>query len=123
MSSVGALDVDIMHGVALTPRPTVETWETAGLDGFGARTNGSRAPEFQLLTIFYADSSADADAHGITANALQSSIVTVVDDWTDSQANVLILDVDCANFKQPCIYQGNANAVRCEIRWRMRVTQ
>jgi hypothetical protein len=116
------LDFDIIPAIPPTPRQVSTTWVTPGMDGFGALQDGSRAEEFTFSTVFYADSSEDANDHGTAAIALESTALTLTNDWGDDFENVFVIEVNTDGFKKPCNHKGNANAVRCQIFWRCRVS-
>ena len=113
---------DILRGKPQLLKTRVHTWETPGIDGYGALLlgQGDSGP-FDLVSITYQTSNNNADAVLDWADAQQGQLVTIVDDWGDNFAGVtfLVLHVDSINSKRPCIYLGNANAVRVEIHWQM----
>jgi hypothetical protein len=119
MSAVGPITVDILRGVPSLIRPRVETWEVPGLDGYGAMTLGQGDSEFEILTITYFADNADADTHIVDCTTAQGTVVTIVDDFGSSFDGMLITHVDVTRAKMPVIKDGNHNAMRVQIGWRM----
>lgn len=125
MSSVAGLTTDIFIGVPAPLRQTGEKWRVPGLDGYGAQTLGLGDGEFNVVTVAYCDSPASAKDFTDQAAALAWTVVSVVDDFGDTYNNILIEAVDTTSpgTKRPVIYQGNPNAVRVQVSWRMCTTQ
>ena len=79
-----------LGGTVSPPGEVVETWETDGLDGFGARQLGARAPEHVLYPVKdFATGGARNAAIGALMN-LQGTIQTIQDD-TANVGRCLIL--------------------------------
>ncbi|MCL2647730.1 MAG: hypothetical protein FWD61_12090 [Phycisphaerales bacterium] len=118
MSSIGTISFDIMRGLPALLKSRVDTWEVPGVDGYGAQLLGKGDAEFDLVTISYLgvgnSPNNEAQFHILNCAAMQGTIQTIVDDWGDSYANILIHHYEA--IKQPCIKDG-VQQVRVEGHW------
>lgn len=119
MSGVGGVPFNIIRGVPQQLKELLDIWHTAGVDGTGAQSIGYGGVEFELTGIAYCANNDAANACIAASNALQGFVVAVEDDFGDEYPDLLVTEVDSLNSKMPLIYQGNANAVRVQIRFRM----
>ena len=118
-SSIGTIATDIIHGLPQDTKMRVDVWEVPGINGYGAQQLGLADAEFALKSVKYilSTDAVDPDTYVDNCNAAEGSIQTVTDDWGDPYPNILIKHVVCQ--KSPCIYKGDAQAVRVEVDWSM----
>lgn len=118
MSFVGNVEFHIMRGMPQQFKQTVETWRVPGLDGYGAQTLGQGDAEFELETVAYFFNNAAANATIDASEAMQGTVVNLVDDFGDEYDSALVTNVQVLP-KQPCIKNGITSAIRLTIRWKM----
>src|SRR6185295_15630331 len=122
MSSIGAQQFDIMRGPAATLSPRLDIWEVPGLDGYGAQLLGAGNGKRELTTVSYQTNINNAAAFVLGCRLVVGTVVTVVDDWANNFFNQLVVEMDDTNCYQPCKWNGNANAVRVELNWKLLAT-
>ena len=115
--TVDDLEFDIVRGLPAELKERVETWEVAGIDGVGAQVSGLGDSEFQITTIKYCASNAEANELIYDCELTQGTIVSITDDWGDLFPRCLVKHVGTDDAKKPCVYQENEDAVRVEIQW------
>jgi hypothetical protein len=114
---------DILKG---TPPPSTKTeteiFTVPGLDGYGAQTLGDKDSEFELVTIRYFsggdDNGGDANTHISDCCGMQGFVCTIVDDWGDTFTQILVTKVNTQDAKKPVTKDGDATAVRVELKWK-----
>lgn len=119
MSTIGDMYVDIIRGIPQALKTRVDVYEVPGLNGYGAQTLGTGDAEFDLVSVLYCINNAAANVHIRACEALQSTVLILVDDYGDGYGNVLVKHVDTNNAKMPLIWNGNTNAVRVSVKWQM----
>lgn len=118
MSSIGTVSTDIIHGVPQGLKTRLDTWETPGLDGYGAQTLGRGDADYQIDSVKYIfeDDDDGAGLYLLACEQQQGKIVTIVDDTGGNYAGVLIVHVDTSD-RRSCLYLG-AQAWRVAVKWR-----
>jgi hypothetical protein len=117
--TIGGIDCSIISGFPRALKMEVQTWRTPGLDGYGAQQKGKGSAEFDLATLTFVASGGMFTADQILASyiALCGTVVSVVDNWGITYANILIKDIDDANAKKKIIWNGDAGAVLIQLKW------
>jgi len=93
MASVGGVTCHIVRPA--TPpaqKQRVATWIVPGLTGIGAHKLGLNDGEWEFTLVFFG-TSADCNTWAQNIGALQSTIVTIIDDHADTYNNMLIEEV------------------------------
>jgi hypothetical protein len=115
MAAIGGITVDIMRGRPSGLRKRVEVWEVLGLDGTGVMTQGRGNRGTELLLIRFG-TRATVTAWFTAVEALQGTIVTVVDDLGDSHTNMLVQEMGEPRFSAAHLAYGIVDAIRGERR-------
>lgn len=110
MATIGGITVDILRGLEQPMKTRLEVWQTDGIDGYGALKLGLGDSGFDLATVSYQTSIANAKTHKAALVGLQGQMITIVDDWTTTFTRILVEHVEVQFV--PCVFQGNALAVR-----------
>lgn len=113
MASIGGVTCTLVRGAIPTMREAVETWHVPGIDGEGAALLGLAGSDFALRAVYYG-TGIEVEAWYLALQALQGTIVTVVNDWGVSRGRVLIQDVG-ALAKTACYIPGTLITARGEI--------
>jgi len=112
MASIGGVSCDFVHG---GPPPGLETvlqeWRVSGINGRGAQDMGEDADRGAYQVVKH-----DSEANVLTwignVQALQGTLVSVVDDWGQTWTNFLVLRVGRPRMTPA---QGNGYTTRGEI--------
>lgn len=114
--SVGGQSCDFVRPNAPTAKKQrVEAWVVAGLTGIGAQKLGQNDSSFQF-TIVKFDTDANLDTWAAAIDAMQSTVVTIVDDHGDSYTGCLIEQV--SNREKSPAYHAKAlgaTGKRCQM--------
>ena len=86
---IGGIACDIVSGNAAALKQRVERWELTGIDGYGAQLLGKGDSPFAFTAIKFG-SGAAVDSWFANLEALQGTIVTIVDDCGTSRTSLLI---------------------------------
>jgi hypothetical protein len=86
---LGDIDIDILHGVIPGLKQVVETWRMRGVAGYGARTDGLGDSEFVVQAIKFIPDADLVDTLTVI-EALQGTVITIVDDFRIENSNCLI---------------------------------
>jgi len=120
-ASIGGQSVDIIRKLAVDLKLRTEKFEVSGLDGYGAQTLGLGDSEFQLIVVKYCSSYSDLASNNTAANtliaalnAMEGTIISLVDNWGDTYNHVLVGAVESNEAKSPMIHLGN-NGVRVQV--------
>ncbi len=89
----------------------IETWQVAGMNGYGAQQLGLGDSQFAIVVVRYG-SEANVDVWLSQIAALQGKRATVVDDWDATHANLLINRVQV----QPKVAEAGNGGCRGEAR-------
>lgn len=116
-TSIGAVNCDMVKGIAPTKRSQVGIWRRPGVNSPGAHILG-KAGQFEFLAVEYA-AFATVLAWAQSIEALIGTVVTITDDWGNAWANCLITERTSApRIKRMNSAAGNARGeivVRGEI--------
>ena len=93
----------------------VATWIRAGLTGVGAHKLGANESEWSFRLVKYG-TDAQCDAWAISIDALQSTIVEIIDDHPDTYTGMLITGITNKQ-KTPALHALSLGltGVRCEM--------
>ncbi len=105
-ATIGGVSCDFVKGDARDLKEAVDTWVTPGIDGFGAMVVGQRGSLAQFVAVKYA-ALADVLTWFAAVQALQSTMISIVDDWGTTHTNILITRIG-RPVKQACICEGNS---------------
>lgn len=106
MATLGAVTVDILRGNTTPVRTRVETWHVPGRTGIGAQLMGSNESAFAYEGVVYA-ATATAETTLAAVAALQGTVITIVDDHSQSRANCLVTSVDIPD-RRAVVHNGTA---------------
>jgi len=93
VSDIGGVSCDLLSGPAPALRERVEVWQVPGIDGYGAQTLGKGDAQYSFAAVRFG-TSAEVDAWYASVQALQGSVLTVVDDWGTSHTSILLTRVN-----------------------------
>jgi hypothetical protein len=109
--SIGGVTVDLMRGRPSGLRARVNTWEIAGLDGTGAIVQG-RGNQGDVLELVRFGAASTVDSWFAAIEAINGTIVSVVDALGFTHTNILVYEVSGLAFSAAHLAAGVANAVR-----------
>jgi hypothetical protein len=89
MAAIGAVTCDFVKGDARDLKDAVDTWTVPGIDGYGAMGVGKRGSLVQFLAVRYAAAATVLTWLG-SIQALESDVVSIVDDLGTTHTNILI---------------------------------
>lgn len=112
MASIGAVSCTYVRGHVPNGRQRVRTWQIAGLDGYGAKRMGLGDSEFSV-EVELKGTSAACDVFYAALEALQSAIVTIINDWGDTFTQCLIRRIGPPEKKAEIRYGGAR--IRCRV--------
>lgn len=115
--SIDSVDVQLFWGRVAGLKSRLDIWEVAGQDGCGVEVLGLGDSDFDVKFASYFHGSGyldDAETFIAACEALQGTIVTIVDAFGTSFDGCLIEHVETADCEKPCILYGD-NAVRVGI--------
>ena len=119
-SSIGVHQFITLQGTIGPPGETGETWERAGVHGFGGGKLGRRADEHVLYPVKDFTTAALRTAALIAIKEMQWSVQTVVDD-VGHMADCLILEVRHIRSQNPVVAVGGVNGGRFMLQLMLRV--
>lgn len=93
MAAIGSVSFDILHGEVPPLAQAVKVFERPGLDGYEAVTEGDRHAGSVLTGDKLSTNISNANTHISSCMDLQGTIVSVVDDFGVTVANVLVVRV------------------------------
>lgn len=114
MAAVGSVTCTFVRGVSPSLRSRVDTWQLPGIDGYGVQLLGRGDTEWMFEAVLY-DDEGDVSTWYTQLEALQGTIVTVVDDWGDSYTNILLVRVSQLD-KTIAVPNGARGEVRIEAK-------
>ncbi len=125
ISTSGAtLTLDIFRGMGpLLLRSRVDLWEIPGVNGYGVQKLAQGNGQFQAESVSYISGNTSnlntATTLLVNADLMQGNEVTLVDNWGNGFAHILVHQVstDAPDTLQPCIYNGDLTAIRVTLRW------
>jgi len=117
--SIDDIDFDLFYGRVANLKTRCDVFDIFGHDGIGVQTGGEGDAEFQLRTVYFAENANDSDNHITNCEALQGTLVTVVDAFGTASEKCLVVHVDTDECQKAVIYGNNPDAVRTEIKWRL----
>ena len=100
MSTIGGITVTFLRGQLMPTAETVEDITRPGKDGHAYRWLGERSEPQMLASLADVTGLASATATCTAYRALQGSLVTVVDDFGDTRANVMVQSVSGIRFRK-----------------------
>ena len=114
--TVGGIAAQLVKPNAPTGnKQRIVTWIVPGLTGIGAHKLGENEADWEFILIFFGTDAA-CDAWAISIEALQSTIITIIDDHGDTYTDMLV--VSMANPRKIAAFHAAGNGVldrRCEI--------
>jgi hypothetical protein len=117
-ATIGAVTVDILRGEPQSLKTRTMTWQTPGVNGYGAMTTGMGDSEFKFRTISYINAGSDPGGAAFCAAAIAlqgASPISIVDNFGTSWPQVLIEHIEVVNRK--AIIQAAGPATRVELEW------
>ncbi len=116
VGTVAGINTQIVNANAPTARKQrVKVWWRAGHNGRGAHKLGVNQAEWEFQLIFFG-TDAQCDAWAISIDALQATVVTIVDSIPDSYTKMLIVTITNKQ-KRPALHAGGLGltGMRCEM--------
>lgn len=107
MADIGGVSCDFVKGEASDLKQRVETYEVPGRSGYGAHTLGLKDSPFRFTGTKKHDTSANVDTWAASIQALQGTVVIIVDDWATSFTNLLITRV--GQLRKTAGYDGSTH--------------
>lgn len=92
MAQVGSVTCDFVKGSLGGLREQVETWRIPGRDGFGAIKMGQGGSAFVFTCVEY-DTEGNINTWRTNMEALQATVVSIVDDRGRTHSNCLVTSV------------------------------
>lgn len=92
MAGIGGVGCDIVRGEAPAKKERLRLWQVPGIDGYGAQAEGLGDSPFSFVGIKYG-SRAAVEAWTAAIEALQGTVISVVNDWATTYTNCLIQHV------------------------------
>ena len=123
MASVGGVTCDIVKPKSPTGnKQRVETFTVPGRNGIGAQKLGLNDGEWEFTLVRF-DTSANCDTWAAAIEALQSTVITIIDDWADTYTGMLMTGVSAPK-KVTAIHAKalGATGVKSEITIKGRIT-
>lgn len=105
----------VRPNVSFDKKQRVETWIVPGVPGIGAQKLGVNDSEWSFVLVKFG-TNAQCNTWAASINALQSTVVTIEDDWGDTHTQMLIADTTTER-KTPAVHALGLGVagVRCEI--------
>ena len=113
MSAIGGQVCTFVRGHLADGRQRVRVWEVPGLNGYGAKRMGLGDSDWSVLAEIKS-TSAVCNAFIANIEAMQGSIVTIVNDWGDTFLNCLITKVGRPEKAAEIRYGGARVRIRIE---------
>lgn len=113
MAGIGGVSCDMVKGNARGLKQRVEVWQLPGIDGYGAHKVGQGDAEFSFLGIKY-DTAANVQSWVAAIEALQGTVVSIVDDWGVTFTPCLIVSVGRPR-RMAAVRPGSSYTCRGEI--------
>ena len=105
MASIGAQSCTFVHDRGRKgPRQRTIIWQNPGMDGYGAQTLGEGDAEFQVEAVLY-DTTANIDTWAAAIEAMQGTVISIVDDRGTTHTSNLIVNV-AAPMRTPALASG-----------------
>jgi hypothetical protein len=123
MASVGGITCDIVRPNTPTAnKQRVETWVVPGLNGIGAQKLGLNDAEWEFTLVEF-DTKANVFSWAASIEALQGTIITIVDDW-DRTYLLMLMTGASHPVRTPAIHAKTlgATGVRCEMTIKGKIT-
>jgi len=92
VAGVGGVVCDFVRGGVAGLKQRVEVWQRPGIDGYGAMALGLGDSSF-FFTLVVFDTIANVEAWILLVEALQGSVISVVDDWGVNHSSLLVEEV------------------------------
>ena len=93
MAEVGGITCDIVRPNTPTGnKERVETWIVSGLDGIGAHLLGDNEGEWEFVLVRF-DTKLNVFTWAQQIEALQGTIVTIIDNWPATYVGMLVTGV------------------------------
>ena len=89
MASIAGIACTFCRGHIPANRPRVRVWQVPGVNGYGAKILGLGESEFRIL-VEIQSTSLGANTFYAAMEALQGSIVTIINDWGNIFTNCLL---------------------------------
>ncbi len=93
MPNVGAVSCTFVHdrqgSIPAAIRQRSQKWQVAGIDGTGVALLGKGDAAFTVTAVFYS-SDAGVDLWAVQLQALQGTIVSILDDHGDAHSNCFL---------------------------------
>lgn len=91
MPTVGGVSVDLLKGNAEPQKMSSKTWRVPGRAGLGIMLMGENQSTFDYVAVVYEASGAQTTIDAL--EALQGTVVTIVDEFGKSRTNCFIARV------------------------------
>ena len=106
MAKVGGITCDIVRPNTPTGnKQRVETWTVPGLDGVGAHLLGDNDGEWEFTLVRF-DTKINVFTWAQQIEALQGTIVTIIDDWVATYVGMLVTGVS-SPARRPALHAKN----------------
>lgn len=126
MATIGDIDIDVWQGILLPAKPRTKVVQTAGIDGYGAQTQGLGDNESDITTICFFASDASPTARQFMDNcaAMLGTVADVTDGYGDTYSKVFISGVDIGQNggqggRKRVAYKGDPMSDRVVVYWKM----
>ncbi len=92
MAGIGGVSCNMVKGEAPAKKERLRVWQVPGIDGYGAHADGLGDSAFVFLGVKYGLRAA-IETWSTAIEALQGSVVSIVNDWGTTYTNCLIQHV------------------------------
>ena len=104
MASIGPVSCLYVRRVIPASKLRTRTWVVPGISGYGSKVLGYGDSEWTIEAEYWSNN-AGVDVWLLQVQALQGSIVTIIDDHSDTYLNCLIKEISQPQ-KSPAIVGG-----------------
>lgn len=114
MAGIGGITCTFVRGQGTSPKNRTEVWTRPGIDGHGAMVLGLGDSPYLFTAVAFGTAAAVATWQS-SIEALQGTVVTIVDDWNTTWTNMLITTAANAG-RTPRINHDGNGVCRGEVR-------
>lgn len=111
MPTVGGVSVDLLKGNSEPEKQSSKVWRVAGVAGVGIMLEGSNQSQFAYRAIVFEASGAESTLQAL--QALQGTVVNIVDEFGKSRTNAFIQRVGTPTRK--LVFHEGAYVTRGEV--------
>jgi hypothetical protein len=111
MATVGGLSCDFVRGTGPAKKTRTQTWSVPGLNGYGAKVFGAGDSEGEFVLVKRGTYAAVATWVALI-EAMQGTLVAVVNDWGQTTAAFLIEKVTVPELTAELGYGGARGELR-----------